>query len=539
MSKIRSPYTPTFSYLENEPSNIFMSQPDGDSVRLAQLTNDSSATVTKVAGVSDADRIRRAITSAKGNNAVELEPWLLPPLWALSTTYYAGQIIRNAAGNAYMRLPTQVGGVVSTGTEPVHQTQVPTLDGAAGNYWMYLGKARGLAAGNYNSATPAAATDTMTGHMAICSRFGPPAVEATLGLTRILGEEFTVANFPARLIGLRDVSAPEVYPMMLGPNTGTVAAPNYTASSIHYGIHFKTNSRWIWLRPAAPIGTQASGGDNVSIEVNGRRISDSTFIKTNAEDGSNGRLMDLSKYPGTEKDVKIFGKNLLRSDIIYSVHLEPTAYMLPGEVTNEFKISFEGDSLSSGGAGLPTHEGDMWTLNTARLLGASSWYNNAVGATGFIAPGNGTLTTYIQRIDRINLFAPDVHVVMGGHNDGLLTSAARQAAVLLYMQTFRAANPNAFLFMFGNLLMKGDTVATYQTAELDIQAAVTTFNDARTKFIPILTDPKGSWYAGGSVNGNYFYHTGTAPFDDTHHTIGAYKMLEHQVATAIRNYFAA
>lgn len=45
MSKTRSPYTPQFSYLENEPNTIFISQPDGDASRIAQLTADQSGLV--------------------------------------------------------------------------------------------------------------------------------------------------------------------------------------------------------------------------------------------------------------------------------------------------------------------------------------------------------------------------------------------------------------------------------------------------------------------------------------------------------------
>lgn len=52
MSKTRSPYTPQFSYLESEPSSIFISQPDGDTLRLAQITTDASDNVIGLVGPS-------------------------------------------------------------------------------------------------------------------------------------------------------------------------------------------------------------------------------------------------------------------------------------------------------------------------------------------------------------------------------------------------------------------------------------------------------------------------------------------------------
>lgn len=481
-----------------------------------------------------ADQIRSAITAAKGNNSIELDPWLLPPVWTLGATYYNGQLVRNSAGDAYMMWHNQAGigvGVVETGAEPTHKTQTPTVGTGGTILWMYRGKARGLAAGNYASATPAAATDTMAGYVAVCTQ----AEASALGLTQWLGGEFSFTNFPARLIGLRDTSrADSVYPAMLGANTGSAGTPNYTTDAISFGIHFKTNSRWIFLQPAGPVYT---GQDRLVLEINGRRISDSSLTRPNAVQ-KEGYLIDLSKFPGAVKDVKLFGRDSVRDNYIYGVLLDPTAYILPGEVLNGFKLSFDGDSLTAGGSGLPTFEGDKWPLNVARMVGASNWYMNAVGTTGFVNNASGSKTTYLERIARINAFAPDIHVVVGGYNDSGYTSAQRQAAVLLYLQTFRAANPDAYIFVFGNLLLHGANVATYQATEADLEAAVTTFNDSRCSFVPVLTDAAGSWYSGGSVNGYNFYTTGVAPFADTHHTIGAYKMLESQVTAAIRSYFA-
>ena len=510
----------------------------GEDLRPANFNAAATALVNPVTGVAIPlnDTIRRAITAAKGNNPVELEPWLLPELWTITTTYYNGQIVRNSAGNAYMRWHNQSSpgvGVVSTGTEPVHKTQVPTLDGAAGNYWMYRGKARGLAAGTYASATPALSTDTMAGYVAVCTN----AEAQALGLTQGLGAEFSYTNFPGRLIGLRDTSrADTLNPVMLGANTGSVAVPASDTSVIHYGIHFKTNARWLFLQPASPVYT---GVDRLVIEVNGRAISDSAMSRPNAVQ-KDGRLIDLSKFPGAIKDVVIYGRDGIWQEVLYLLQLEPTAYILPGEApVNGLKIAFEGDSLTAGGNGMPTFEGDFWPSNCAKTLGASNYYSNPIGSTGFINNNSGALTTYLERIAKINSFAPDVLVIMGAHNDSASTSAARKAAVLLYLQTFRAANPNAYIFMFGNLLLQGETVATQQTSELDLSSAVTTFNDPRCTFVPILNDPKGSWYAGGSVNGYNFYTTASSPFTDSHHTIGAYKMLEQIVAAKIRNYFAS
>lgn len=71
MPRTRSPYTPQFSYYEDEPNNVYVTQPDGDAKPLAQFATNSAGGVDLV-GPDGVTRLLMSeyICSIEGGNSI-------------------------------------------------------------------------------------------------------------------------------------------------------------------------------------------------------------------------------------------------------------------------------------------------------------------------------------------------------------------------------------------------------------------------------------------------------------------------------------
>jgi hypothetical protein len=380
--------------------------------------------------------------------------------------------------------------------------------------------------------------------------FGGISGAGGLGLTR--GFQVSNAQMPCTVSGgpLDLTTNPFT---VLGPNSGTAAAPIYATASMKPAVAFETNARWLGIR----LSSSYFVGDShkLKVEVDGRLISHNRPIYTYTT-GDPYYLYDFSKLPQTKsgyRTVRLFGANRWPETLAFIFQFGPNDYVGPVKNVNSYKMSWEGDSLTGGGNGTPYDDLSTQARICANLLGCDNVYDNAQGGTGFLANSNNTKTTYIQRIDRINLFAPDIHITGGNHNDlgdglgsdGILrTSATRTVATAAYHTAFRAANPNAIHIITGSKVLRGDSFTGTTgliACENDLATVVASFRAAGDNlifFVPTITDPNGDtannsgWWTGGSAVGRYFYNT--APFTDGHPLPADHEMFAHRLAHAVR-----
>jgi lysophospholipase L1-like esterase len=137
--------------------------------------------------------------------------------------------------------------------------------------------------------------------------------------------------------------------------------------------------------------------------------------------------------------------------------------------------------------------------NFANVMGAALGIRDrrvsALASTGWLNNVGGTRYTIGQRIavDAVPQ-APDVGFIFAGINDGSATGI--QAEVTTRVREWRAALPSVPLFVFGAWPATTGPSATVIAVENAITAAVAAVADPLTIFIPISTDPTGSWFFG-------------------------------------------
>jgi hypothetical protein len=316
-------------------------------------------------------------------------------------------------------------------------------------------------------------------------------------------------------------------------NGGTLATPSY--GDVHVGIQFKTNAKWLGFNTTYGLGAQYF----IHVVVNGKILCAGNIHQKMSYSANQGFfLLDLGKLCNVdgESEVTIYTKTLGNTGIA-RFFMGATDYITPVYDDTNLSLVVEGDSTTQGARPAVINAESKFAYRLAARLGIQQVYSNAVGGTGFIAPGAGT--TYIQRLPWITAMDPDVVIIMGAINDANQSRAAMLAVVSAYITAFRTAmGADVLLFITGNRCLLGTNISVAQISELGIQDAVIAANDPKIFFIPILTatdgDGANGWYAGGSVSGKYFYTNGST-LTDSHPSITEYSMVTNRVAAAIRN----
>lgn len=491
------------------------------------------------------EKVKAAAASARVLNSVDGDPWGPAPDWQASTSYFPGSIVK-AGGYLYLMFGNSTTGAGNSGTSggttpfnanPFSSGQDVGLISDNTCRWLYYGVARAVGSRPLvSTVTPAAASDVMDGYVAIVAA----SAMTTIGLTRAIDVTATqTANDRMFWMTGGPFAIEGGYPLIQGPNNGTEASPSYPDSLRRPVIDMVTDARWVAFQGAGPY----YAGFSYMIEVNGRLLSPGAYrVATTASNSC--MLIDLSTFNG-EKRVRIFGYQQTRSSLTYYVYVGPRDVVRAPKNPMRFGLAFDGDSITQGAYSSPINPSFGIEALTARRLGCDHFYNNAIGGTGFLASSSGTKTTLAQRLDRITSFNPDILVLGGNHNDAPPTysSAQRQAAVVAYLQAARAALPRCAFFVTGGHLLQSEsaTGADQLTMEADMAAAVTTFNDVNTVFVPVLTDPAGAWTSGTGTgnspqsNGNKdrYYWKIASVFTDSHPIPPFYDMLSARLANAI------
>jgi lysophospholipase L1-like esterase len=172
-----------------------------------------------------------------------------------------------------------------------------------------------------------------------------------------------------------------------------------------------------------------------------------------------------------------------------------------GTVTRMFVVS---DSFGAGGGATERFKAFPQVLGD--LLGMRDLWNNGVSGTGYLNPGAGQLT-FRQRLSDMVTAAPDIVLIVGGHND--TGPAALQAEILTYLTAIRAQSVlSGIPVIVAGVNGANQATATTIPLENAMAAAVTAFADPLMYFVPEVTNAAGPWFtgtgstAGAAGNGN-------------------------------------
>lgn len=174
-----------------------------------------------------------------------------------------------------------------------------------------------------------------------------------------------------------------------------------------------------------------------------------------------------------------------------------------------------------------------------KMLGWTDVREVAVGGTGFINPSTYASTfgdaTRVADIVEAN---PDVIVVSATPNDNSYTASAITAAALAAFQAYRTAMPKALIIVGGIFPGSTGPGSTALANENAVKAAFDQWADGNSWFIPVATDPTGSWIFGtgkvGAANnsGNSDLYVNSA--DTVHPSQDGHDYFARRWAAAIR-----
>jgi lysophospholipase L1-like esterase len=238
-------------------------------------------------------------------------------------------------------------------------------------------------------------------------------------------------------------------------------------------------------------------GDNYRIIVNGQYVSTSPTVMSSS--GVNYLTVDFTSAGGRAARLVTIESSAPAG--FYGVYVGPTegVYKPAGDIV---RLQVEGDSFASGAGATITQNGFVYVLGDC--LGTQDIWSDGVGGSGYIASAGNTVTTFLQRVPDIIAANPDILVVCGGINDSGFTPQAVQAAVYTYLKTLRAQAALAKTPIFITGAWPGPTgpSAAILATEAAIGAAVASMGDPYMFFIPVATDPNGSWISGVGYSGS-------------------------------------
>lgn len=201
-------------------------------------------------------------------------------------------------------------------------------------------------------------------------------------------------------------------------------------------------------------------------------------------------------------------------------------------------MAVTGDSYPAGG-GMTYYYGDFASV-AADLLGVGNVVNTAIGGCGYLTPcTSGTAISRIADVTTTNVFnpkgCPDILLSANGTNDvSGFTPDAIAAAQTAYVKSFRATcGPTVPIFLMGLWAHSNGGAAGFPsgvTAETAMAAAAAAMNDRYLFFVPVLTDPQGSWQTGtGTVGAS----VSTGTFATNVMTVTAMTSGAHQIGEVI------
>lgn len=458
-------------------------------------------------------KIKASIAGAAGNNnPVEQAPWNAAPAWATGTGYGYGQVTTNA-NNDYICVTTAGG--TSGATAPTGTGPNPVSDGTLS--WLYLG-GHETAAVAYD-APVITYSATLTGFSRSVPTVLSGAINAPYGYTG----------------GIPFVNTAQNFVFVAGSNPG--AGGNLNGNGGIYGtaaygmqgavVDFMTDAPKIGL----PQNNQINQGTPCAIEVNGRRVQPGSCVPGSNIGGGGNVILDFTGSAARGRQQRRIKMRFFGTGLWGGANIDPASSIWQVKNPNRYTLFIEGDSLTAGAAASGVNRGPIaagisLADQVSSLIGCDSAIAGGVGGTGF-NNNNSTLTTYLQRLPFLVAAQPDVVWICGNYNDkDFATSAARQAAIIIYLQALRTALPNAIIVVWGPwpVNLSAVTATTWPappaananslvTSDADMQIA-TAAAGVGAIFYSLLNDSAGSWcYGTGTTsaqtsNGNADIYVG-------------------------------
>jgi lysophospholipase L1-like esterase len=439
----------------------------GYDVNARSLTVDqTAATQALVSRAGNRAEISRRIAAAWNDNPLTRTPMTVAPDWVLSTAYVVGQRVKNG-GQEYV---CRVAGTSAGAGGPSGTSVGDIIDNTATWQWVQPVRATGT--------TGDAPSMSIAAKPAQCLRQFRAIEEASS--FAFYGGVATASSASGIVItGVSSIQA------------GTVVTTTPGKDNCNPCIHFMTDAQVF----AVEGGSFMTPLRRFIIEIDGVLYSDAPYPGNSA---NQFLIFDFSGKPIKPRSIKIYWRRgapeefrgvwVAQSDAVWAPVPSPRMVVL-------------GDSFTAGSTyGGSANSGEDWPSMVGQMLGIDDIWNIGQGSSGFVVTVGGTRYTWLQRLTDATTPNPDILVIAGCHNDNAETVATEQAAILAYLQAFRAACPNALIICFGVWRSLANSSAGGQTAiaamESAMSGAVTAFADANTIFVPVNSDPAGKWRSG-------------------------------------------
>ena len=444
-------------------------------------------------------KLRRLARSAQISNPVINPPFLLPPAYAYSTFFVAGEIVSNG-GRWYMT--TTQGTTAASGAGPVENNSGQAIaDGTALFEW-----------------------------------YGAPTITANDALAPTITTVTSSATVAASPYFLTSVWNPSSFPSLFRIRGGYtvsysgewgVATFNYASGSAQ--ANCASYECYVTDRKFA-VGFY-DDDICVQITIDGRPIKVGG-IKQASSGAPNWVIVDFGE---AFKKRHVVVEYYRQKGAFFGIRTTNRGSVHAAPAIDAVRAVFISDSLFEGSSYGPMLPGGQTQSLVGKLLGWDDCWGFVKGGTGYIATASGTAYTYGQRIAEALTRNPDVWVFAGSTNDIGNSSASITAAALACYQAIRAGGSTAPIIVFGVWPINNASVSTVETA---IQAAVTAFADplGKTFFIPCYGDTMpwvtGAWNNSantGSVNAPMYIGG-----DNVHPTEIGTLYYANRIADAIR-----
>ena len=474
----------------------------GNSAASASLLVPLATPVAAIGSTIQLNTLRKMkanMLAAFNNNATDLPP-LNPPYggaWTTAVSYSSSMAVTNG-GNVYINT-TYLASTAAGATGPTGTGPNTVSDGAI--TWQYVGPNQTSVAGSgVWSFTTAAITANLGANAYMVDAAANPGkflVSGGIPFTNVFTSVMNVTG-PPSIVANGNFGWPE-------------SGKSLFLTAVEASISFETDA------PKIQISNNTTGLGNISntVPIGGLRIDSQFFSQgcygTIANNANSAYLLDFSATK-TPRKRRRFTLCSPANNFYSSIGVDYQSKIWYPTRSNPYRIVIEGDSESGGAAtsNFNTYwisPGTSWGMRLGDLIGCDDVCNTAIGGTGFVQPG--PQQPYLGRLSNIVALNPDVVIVAGNHNDASFTSAAQTAAYKLYLQSLRAAVPNAVIFVFGMMPEQNSANGANQTSDQLLHNVVTALGDPMTFWYSIMADSTTLDAVTGGVSNSWFTGTGS------------------------------
>lgn len=496
-------------------------------------------------------KMRASIAAATNNNPTVNQPWLPPQaviggsagaaVWAANTVYPGGTVLTNAAGTHQFLCwiggtsgATQPSGmttpVSTTFTSPNPDNYGTITDNTCA--WQWMGPTRTTSA---LAGAPAFSVGSLPSQLTQSWPFGP---------TTPNGVVYNTFRFTGGSGAAMQYNSPYTAAVLRGVSTtagqgSNLFQGNYVVANLDAYVEFVTDAPLIAFdtyNNGGYLYGQASQPPGMAFVIDGRRLWDGN-VCCNVSVANGYVILDWRNTGGRKfRKIRVSVGGGLQTYAPFWTTPQDTVYF-PGN-SQRWSMAFVGDSLWTGQNSGPVVSFQGRANQVCDLLGCDSHFNASQGSTGMFATNSGAYYNYQQRIQDVINFNPDVVWVQGSINDGITLYLQQQytTGYLAYLQSLRAALPNAMIFLSGVL---GTTPSQHTVAEQWMFNAFTQFNDSNSYWVPCTNDPVAPWWQGTGyitavqATGNSSIYVG--PNDGVHPSWMGIGYLASRQAEAMKN----